>query len=1077
MLKGLPGVGSEVYGDGSKIIKKTLISSRLRRYSETRTLNASRGSINKKEKFPTFREVPGKKKMNKEEEVKIALKNADEKEFLRVLYSVTSQEQRAVFEANKWILCRICELGFTSALEHLLDLKVLDVNETYDNYACKAGHAEIVKHLLKWDAELNQDAWKKDSEFYLVSFYGHLDAAKTLYEKYKDFVEDSDICFSLLYTACLGGHVPLVHMWLKPGHDINQLVSFVPSLDSCEHYYPLFAACQGNHMDVALSLIRDCGAVLTQEICEQFTEFTTKLVKCLSLVESSKGELLFCLTKFNVEYPMPQWFHQSKDEYDKDADAYVNGIMIWSVGNSLRKLSGEILWHLPGLRQLDVSNNPSLIIEEPLRSSELMMNRKHESLPQVSFSGASMSATLTELFLGNNHLKSVPEGIADMTNLSLLDLKRNPSIVYLPPELGRLHKLLVLDLEGIIVPDKELQMLITGLSSKANTSRDVIMYLESKRRNCNPSDIFKLVVLGKEKKVYEKSLVQQLASRKKKLEAAPTHEHEACVLRPEILVLLVFPGGSSKTEIQSVENELLQNQRLPQFEFSGVKFFSICAGSRNFGDQLDKLWEEVENICIDMCDGRYEKKKLLAERKVPQFFLQVYQNIMQARETENLQVCPMEKFLEVAGCTCKDLKDFMEPDFTLEEFLLQSGAMLHYSNFNQDLTNCVFLDPAWLFKILTTFLKSLTSSMAKLSEAQVMERVEGLLPSGFDCFQAFLALLETFNIGFRIVDSSYEKILVIPSLLQEHPPLTQLPKYPNGLKAARLYRTPSLPLALWSHVISQLILAFNRFSYSHWKLGAGSRPGCGMQGLKVSDQNILFWRTGIFISHDQGYVVVEEIECRDKSGQKTPGILVTVQTNESSSMEENLHKLAVIGIVKDELEEVLEMFIPKFSDPLVAELKPFALCPHCHNTTPMLGFVKTDGLHFTSRDCAQAMLKKDIIVCQGGPTSLQQLVPELFFLELPEKMRLDYKDLKLNTDEQLGRGIAGEVLKGYFKDQEVAVKVFHQHQEMHKDTESLETLETSDQVQYTNCHPPNITDELKQRFEDKIESEQRKVNT
>ena len=57
------------------------------------------------------------------------------------------------------------------------------------------------------------------------------------------------------------------------------------------------------------------------------------------------------------------------------------------------------------------------------------------------------------------------------------------------------------------------------------------------------------------------------------------------------------------------------------------------------------------------------------------------------------------------------------------------------------------------------------------------------------------------------------------------------------------------------------------------------------------------------------------------------------------------------------------------------------------------------------------MLRKDIIVCQGGPTSLQHLVPELFFLELPNSMRLNFKDIKLKTDEKLGRGIAGEVLK------------------------------------------------------------------
>ena len=41
---------------------------------------------------------------------------------------------------------------------------------------------------------------------------------------------------------------------------------------------------------------------------------------------------------------------------------------------------------------------------------------------------------------------------------------RNPAIVSLPHELGRLQKLLVLELEDISVEDKELQLLIASLS-------------------------------------------------------------------------------------------------------------------------------------------------------------------------------------------------------------------------------------------------------------------------------------------------------------------------------------------------------------------------------------------------------------------------------------------------------------------------------------------------------------------------------------------------------------------------------------------------------------------------------------
>ena len=69
--------------------------------------------------------------MNIVEKVKIALKNANETEFLQLLLSVTNQELKAVFDADKWTLCQICELGYSSTLEHLLDLQILNVNDTY----------------------------------------------------------------------------------------------------------------------------------------------------------------------------------------------------------------------------------------------------------------------------------------------------------------------------------------------------------------------------------------------------------------------------------------------------------------------------------------------------------------------------------------------------------------------------------------------------------------------------------------------------------------------------------------------------------------------------------------------------------------------------------------------------------------------------------------------------------------------------------------------------------------------------------------------------------------------------------
>ncbi|GFN83513.1 leucine-rich repeat serine/threonine-protein kinase 1 [Plakobranchus ocellatus] len=112
-----------------------------------------------------------------------------------------------------------------------------------------------------------------------------------------------------------------------------------------------------------------------------------------------------------------------------------------------------------------------------------------------------------------------------------------------------------------------------------------------------------------------------------------------------------------------------------------------------------------------------------------------------------------------------------------------------------------------------------------------------------------------------------------------------------------------------------------------------------------------------------------------------------------------------------------------------------------------------------------------------GPTLLKQLVPELFFFELPPALRIKFEDLELKTGEVLGRGIAGEVLKGCYKGQEVAVKVFHQQRPAEAAPVTTEqVLEASGKAHYTNCHPQKLFGGLISVSEDRWEAEQSKIS-
>ena len=58
-------------------------------------------------------------------------------------------------------------------------------------------------------------------------------------------------------------------------------------------------------------------------------------------------------------------------------------------------------------------------------------------------------------------------------------------------------------------------------------------------------------------------------------------------------------------------------------------------------------------------------------------------------------------------------------------------------------------------------------------------------------------------------------------------------------------------------------------------------------------------------------------------------------------------------------------------------------------------------------------LYKTEVTCNHGPTSLAVLVPELYFWELPAKLKLPHADLVF-SQEYLGRGMIGTVVKVRF---------------------------------------------------------------
>ncbi|CAG5133975.1 unnamed protein product, partial [Candidula unifasciata] len=1073
-----------------------------------------------------------------------ALENADQK-LLEDLCIYNNEQElseiRGTLESNQWILPRVCQLGFPDILQriygfHLIDIDTEYLGKTGLQYACQEGHMDIVKWLLDQGASLKKSVWKEDSEFYLATLHGNIDVVDVLLQKEPGLTSDTSVRYCLMYAACCGGHVDLMKKWCLPGVDVNETIAFTTDLSRCEQMYPLFAACQGEHLDVAICLIKEYDAVITKDICHHFPEFTTQLVRTL-FMSDMKHTRDFCMANYKLEYILACWFTSNErtglimnqqTSQDSDSESFVeedDDKMIETVidlkGNRLRSLPDEVLWTLRELVSLDVSYNPLGTIPDALDSSSLasngirllnisyceltslslhvfalpcleqlnlsynmlttlgqkdgaenaaystgwkctrlksldvshnlltllppgihtctelnslnashnelstcplwqcpmkMLDLSHNELvsfapsadqywkqtlrklclasnqiieltesivkmrtltfldvsynkiqqmpqpdlwccplvsfnlnnnqlgldkvktplqriislnqsplPRVEFPKSCLASSLMELYLANNDLKTVPDGISDMEKLTVLDLSENPRIMELPAELGKLKKLLKLDLTGVTVKDKQLQNLITSVEDDRTRmyASDIIMHLERKRRNCVQPEILKIVVLGC-KSINGPCIVQKMVSGKNagtcdQERKSLTYEiweipdtkftpailpcflsynslyiiiHDAtyygadlhsvsekvssvqtCVLRLKVIVVCTYINSMEKSKREKTEKEICEKSKCI---FPRATFVSITLGGR---DNFDSLQQEIYAAWESMSDAVYDRDVKLRHRQVPKVFIDVVSSVKKLQQ----DICLLDDFLQALGLTKCDLDDGVDDNLKLHEFLLQVGAMLHYDIHLDELSNCVILNPTWLFRVLFKFFKSLTSlnspKTAQLPISVVRATVQEELPTGdYDYFPAFLKLLETFNIGLRLTDSANKKdeLLLVPSLLPKHPPQFKIDAHKGACRAARLYHLSAISPAIWSHIISQLILAFDRFSKPKWKLGEqrsnasatldrtkSFRMGCtsSLRGLNIYNKNVQYWRTGIMMHYDQGHVVVEQVAC------------------------------------------------------------------------------------------------------------------------------------------------------------------------------------------------------------------------
>ncbi|XP_038067103.1 leucine-rich repeat serine/threonine-protein kinase 1-like [Patiria miniata] len=381
------------------------------------------------------------------------------------------------------------------------------------------------------------------------------------------------------------------------------------------------------------------------------------------------------------------------------------------------------------------------------------------------------------------------------------------------------------------------------------------------------------------------------------------------------------------------------------------------------------------------------------------------------------------------------------------EFLSISGTLVHFSDHLQGLTSLYFLDPVWLYDILSN-VANINSSYVKEGRIHRSSLEEQFKKSGFGegRFEEYQQLLQRLEIVLPISRIEY----LIPSRLpKEKPGQDFSPVLEDGGNTfqvlERLYKLPYTPPGFWSRLVSR-VYVFLKFLGENGgrkvkaiakrdlrrgvQIKRSSRLRQSMRvGLKLSRTNIMYWQQGVSVQHNTGQILLKPITFL---GDK-PGICVRISCH--------IGEFQPMGFMVDQIENLIKEWYPGLlgvdeftGKPLIERLVP---CPVCRKLSvqterplAMTHNLESDEVchHFSVSKLALSATMKGMehAECprhQEG-LKLRKLIPDLYLIDLPVGM-LNKKDFDFDprVSPSLGSGGYGEVFKAQFRREDVAVKM------------------------------------------------------